>query len=86
VRRFWHEAVTEKDKSRYLDVLKREKYDVSNEEQMMNEFFAYTLEEGRPQIFASSLIKRYRDDLKGYITAAAGALPALVELSDFKEK
>ncbi len=77
VAQFWNEEVSVNDRRQYLEVLNREKYDLSNHKQVINEFLAYTLEGGPAVIFPPALIKRYRARLREYLKSAGLDVPAL---------
>ncbi len=67
VDKFWREEVSDADKEQYINILKREQYDINNYEQVINEFLAYTLEYGEGLVFPEKLIRKYRDRLSAFL-------------------
>ncbi len=67
IEQFWQTEVSGADKAQYLEILKREKYDIQNRELVMNEFLAYTLEDGKGLVFPERLVGKYRKHLANYL-------------------
>jgi hypothetical protein len=82
IEKFWSEEVTDADKKAVLAVLDQEGYDTEDFAQVINEFYAYILEEGKAWVFPETLVSSYREKLTTYLEAAGIELPHFTKIDD----